>query len=262
MKIYRDITADIRIKKPIVTVGSFDGVHKAHREIISLLNERAEACGGESVLITFSPHPRMVLNNDEDYRRNFRLLTTDSEKLELLEEAGLQNLIVLNFDINFSKIPFSNFIYDILVEKIGVYLMLVGYNNSFGKDRQGNYGHMLSDGEKYGFKVEHFDEQRLGDNKISSSRIRNFLNEGNVEAANLLLDYTYCMHGYLDKRIFIPSSKLKLIPAKGHYLTKVRLNTTVHYAICEIDTQMYFPDLHFSADGDKITVKFIKRVEI
>ena len=260
MEICRDLTHWRPVRNAVVTVGSYDGVHCAHRSIIDLLNRHAAAEGGESVLITFSPHPRMVLQGEEAFRKNFRLLTTDQEKEELLAAAGLQNLLELPFDADFAALSAERFVREILVERLRVKRMVIGFNHNFGHDRQGGYEQMEAWGRQYGFAVERYPEYTVDGQAVSSSQVRRLLQAGRVTEANRLLGYAYFINGVWQQDAFEASSGIKLCPAPGHYLTKVKVNGRYYYTVAKIDEGIRLSDLPFLKEGDNMKVRFLKEI--
>ncbi|MCM1041495.1 MAG: FAD synthetase family protein [Bacteroides sp.] len=250
------------VKNPVVTVGSFDGVHAAHKCIIGLLKHEAELIRGNSVLITFSPHPRLVLHSFDAYAQRFGLLSTDAEKTELLAKAGLDVLVMVRFDEEFSKIPYSGFIEKILVEKIGVKKMVVGYNHNFGHNREGSYEQMLDYGRRYGFAVDRFPEQVVQKQHVSSTRIRQLLEDGNVAQANELLGYAYGLSGVYRNGACLVSDPHKLLPGAGSYLVKVKNGAKFNFTVAQLDERLALPDLHTLAEGEEIRLSFIKRLHL
>lgn len=250
------------VHNPVITVGSFDGVHVAHGAVISLLNHYADVDEGESVLITFSPHPRMVLHSDDAYDHRFRLLSTDEEKVALLAKTGLGRVLILRFDENFSQMPYSDFIEKILVGTLGVKRMVVGYNHNFGHDRKGSYDQMLEYGRKYGFEVDRFPEQLFHHQHLSSTRIRNLLMSGHIAMANELLGYNYGVKGHLRENVFVPEDSHKLIPASSSCLVKVKKGDNFNFTVCECVDTISFPDLKVLKEGDALKVEFIKEVDV
>lgn len=245
---------------PVVTVGSFDGVHLAHRSIIDLLRHEAELQHGKSVLITFSPHPRLVLKASDAYAKNFGLLSSDEEKTELLAMAGLDILLILRFDETFAHLPYAEFIEKVLVQKIGVKKMVVGYNHNFGHNREGNYEQMMDYGKRYGFAVDKFPEQMVHHQHVSSTRIRQLLEEGEVEQANDLLGYPYGLIGSFHQGACIPENPHKLLPCEGVYLVKVRNGEKYNFTVGRVQNGLTFPDLRTLAEGETIFVNFVKRL--
>lgn len=260
MKICRDSALWQSVQNPIVTVGSYDGVHRAHRSIIDLLNRYAAEAEGESVLVSFSPHPRMVLQGEEAFKKHFRLLTTDEEKEALLASAGLQNLLVLPFDREFAAMSAERFVREILVDCLQVRRMIVGFNHNFGHDRQGGYDQMRHWGWQYGFEVERYPEYTVDGGAVSSSQVRRLLQAGRVTEANHLLGYDYFIHGAWHQGVFEASSKFKLKPAPGHYLTKVKHKTRYYYAVAQVSDEIRYTDLPFLQEGDAMKVRFLKEM--
>ncbi|MDE6494216.1 MAG: hypothetical protein K2L50_06565 [Bacteroidales bacterium] len=262
MEVIRGIENWKKVNRPVVTVGSFDGVHLAHKAIIGLLKHYAELCGGTSVLITFSPHPRLVLHAYDAYARNFGLLSSDEEKTVLLERAGLDTVAILGFDEAFSKMPYDVFIEKILVETIGVKKMVVGYNHNFGYGRAGSYEQMSEYGKRYGFEVDRFPEQMVHRQHISSTHIRSLLEEGNVAQAHDLLGYEYGITGIFRNGLFNSVDPHKLLPGKGHYLVKVKNREKHNFTVCRIADTVTFPDLHTIEDGETVRMNFIKKLHL
>lgn len=262
MEICRDLEHWRPVRNAVVTVGSYDGVHRAHRSIIDLLNRHAKAEGGESVLITFSPHPRLVLQGEEAFRKNFRLLTTEQEKEELLAAAGLQNLLILHFDEAFAAMPAERFVREILVERLRVKRMIIGFNHNFGHDRQGGYEQMSALGDRYGFSVERYPEYTVDGQAVSSSQVRRLLQAGRVAEANHLLGYAYFINGAWHQDVFEASSKFKLRPGPGHYLAKVKVQGRYYYTVAKIDEEIRLSDLPFLQEGDDMKLRFLKEISL
>lgn len=232
MKIFEDLNSAISIKSPVVTIGTFDGVHVGHQKIIQRLNSEAEKTNGESVLFTFHPHPRLILNPGDT---SLKLLQTQAEKTKKLEEIGLQNLIVYPFSKEFSNLSAEEFVRDILVEKIGVKTLVIGYDHQFGKNREGGLDFLRSVSDKYDFEVIEISAQEIGDVNVSSTKIRRAIDSGNVHLAkNYLSDY-FEVNGEviegqkIGRELGFPTANLdlknpnKLIPKKGVYAVDVTL---------------------------------------
>ena len=172
----------------MVTIGTFDGVHLGHQAIFAKMKNIAQSVGGQTVVVTFEPHPRQVLNIDNS---NLRFLTTPEEKLKKFEEFGIDNVVIINFTKEFSRTPSEVFIKDYIIDNIKPAYIVVGYDHHFGKNRMGDFG-LLNDMKlKYGFKVERVAAQDVENIAISSTKIRNALAVGNIKSANRLLGYTY-----------------------------------------------------------------------
>jgi len=169
MNIYNNINEFKRLDNAVVTIGTFDGVHTGHRKIISDLKSLAAETGGETVVLTFFPHPRMILHPEDD---SIKMLTTMDEKAEMLEELGVDHLIITPFSRDFSNQTAEEYIRDILVDKIGTKKIVIGYDHRFGKDRQGGLADLQRLGPVYGFDVVEIPEQDIYEVAISSTRVR------------------------------------------------------------------------------------------
>ena len=226
MNIYSSIEAFTEVDRPIVTTGTFDGVHFGHRKIIKRLRQLAHESAGETVLLTFSPHPRMVLFPDD---HGLSLLNTMEEKKVLLEEAGIQHLIIHPFTKEFSRLSSINFVRDILVNQLNTHKLVIGYNHHFGRNREGSFEHLKEFAPVYGFDVEEIPAQLLDDVGVSSTKIRKALSSGAVAQAAEFLGYHYSIsaqvvHGNAFGRSLDfptanlkPNDELKLIPQNGVY---------------------------------------------
>lgn len=184
MKIYHNIDDFNKLDYAVVTSGTFDGVHVGHQRILSRLKEIAIKNSGETVVITFWPHPRLVLKPEESV---INLLNTFEEKAELLKEQGIQHLIRIPFTKEFSQIPSSNFITEILVNTIGTKKLVIGYDHRFGKNREGSFLELKANGPTHGFTVEEIPRQDVDHVGVSSSKIRKALTEGDVDTATHFL---------------------------------------------------------------------------
>lgn len=232
MNIYRNLDQNLPIKNAVVTTGSFDGVHIGHKTILNRLNDIAREIDGESTLITFHPHPRKILYPDTA-GKELRLISSQREKIELLRKAGLHNLIIIPFSIEFSKMSSLNFIRNILVKKLNARTVVIGFNHHFGHNREGDFEHLQELGKYYNFKVEEIPQQDIDNETVSSTKIRQAIKEGRIQRANAYLDHHYIIIGefyrtetVLDKaglpiyRIQIDED-VKLIPAEGVYAISV-----------------------------------------
>lgn len=233
MKVYRSLEDLPQIKNAIVSQGTFDGVHAAHRVIISRLKELAKQYQGETVLMTFEPHPRMVLYPDD---HGLHLLHTLDEKIAALEKEGVDHLVVIPFTREFSRLSSLQFIRDIIVNKIGTKVLVIGYNHRFGKNREGTFEHLKEYSSLYGFDVEEIPEQDVDHISVSSTRIRKALEDGDIPTANKYLGRHYTISGEvqhgnkLGRTIGYPTANIKpdhkdkLIPADGVYAVQVTVN--------------------------------------
>ncbi len=225
-------------------MGIFDGVHMAHQKIIERIIRISKQVGGSSVLVTLWPHPKHVLPSSDNY--HLELLTTLEEKKQILEDLGIDYLVILPFDEIFAQKSFQNFIKEILVEYLSVYQVIVGFNHQFGKGRQGDYEKLEELSHFYGFKLEKIDPVITGYQRISSSIIRTYIKDGNIGVANKMLGRTYSFKGHVKSgskvgssigfptaNIF-PDDALKLIPCHGVYAVRVGLDDKVYKGMLNI----------------------------
>lgn len=215
----------------VVTSGTFDGVHRGHQTILTRLTEVARQHQGQSVLITYWPHPRTVVSNDS---QDLKLLSTLDEKVELLEQAGVDHLVVIPFTRSFSQLTSEEYIRQILIDRIGTQKLVIGYDHRFGRDREGGFDYIRAHQAEYGFEVEEIPRQDVEAVGVSSSRIRAALHEGNVTTANRFLGRLYSVTGtivkgqQLGRTIGFPTANMqvddpvKLIPANGVYAVAVQ----------------------------------------
>lgn len=224
---------NIAIANPVVTLGIFDGVHKGHRAIIAKLVGKAKEMGGESVIITFEPHPRQILSGEAE---TFSFLTSFEEKRDMLGECGIDNIVVIKFDRKFSSIDACDFVERILIGKTGARYLIVGFNHHFGKSGQGDFETVRRCASNYGLPVERVEPLIIDGREVSSSNIRNALAAGRLEEANELLGYSYFMNGkivpgrQIGREIGYPTANIKpdfdqkLIPKDGVYAVKVTVS--------------------------------------
>lgn len=196
MRIFYDFDNLVKIPNPVITTGSFDGVHVGHKAIINSINKSAIKIGGESVLITFNPHPRKVLF-PETAGKDLFLINSQREKIELLRKAGLQNLIIIKFTLEFAHISSIDFIRNYLVAKLHAAKIVIGFNHQFGYNREGNFDFLRELGSYYHFEVEEIPEQDIHNETVSSTLIRKSLQEGRIQRANAYLDHHYMIMGKL-----------------------------------------------------------------
>ena len=230
MNIYNDFSSISSIKNPVLTIGTFDGVHIGHKKIIDQLNEEAVKIGGESVLFTFFPHPRMVIFPES---HGLKLIQTQEEKLEKLKEMGLQNVIVFPFTFEFSRLTALEFVRDMLVNQLHVKKLVIGYDHQFGKNREGSIHFLRDVAETYEFEVIEIPAQDIDAVNVSSTKIREALLSGDIEKANDYLGAPFELIGnvvkgkQLGRTIGFPTANLKLanelkiIPQNGVYAVKV-----------------------------------------
>jgi riboflavin kinase/FMN adenylyltransferase len=226
MKIYHSIDQFTPVKNPVVTSGTFDGVHLGHQKILEQIRRIADREKGETVLITFWPHPRHVLN---DQKFTLKLLSTFEEKARLLENSGIDHLVRIEFTQEFSQLTSMEFIQQILIDKIRTHRLVIGYDHRFGKNREGSFEHLKANADRFGFKVEEIDKQEVDHIGVSSTRIRESLINGEVDTAANLLGRAYSLHGVVESgknlghKLGYPTANIriaqpyKLIPADGTY---------------------------------------------
>lgn len=191
MKVFYNIEDYIKVPNAVVTIGTFDGVHRGHQEILRNMVNRAKEIGGESVVVTFYPHPRQVLSHDS----GIRFISTQEEKIAHLEALGIDNLIIIKFTKEFAAIPSEDFIKDYLVKNIQPTVLIIGYDHHFGKGRTGDFGMLYELGSQYHFKVEKIQEQDVDNVAVSSTKIRHYLENGDIKHANMLLGYEFSYTG-------------------------------------------------------------------
>ncbi|MCC7533612.1 MAG: bifunctional riboflavin kinase/FAD synthetase [Bacteroidia bacterium] len=243
MKVYYSLNELPQIKNAIVTQGTFDGVHVAHLVILNRLKQIATERKGESVVITFHPHPRMVIFPDD---HGLKLLHTLDEKIAALEKAGVDHLLIIPFTKDFSRLTSLQFIQDIIVNKLNTKVLVIGYNHRFGKNREGTFINLKEYSSIYGFEVEEIPEQDIDDVAVSSSQIRIALNNGDVKLASKYLLYPYQIKGkvtkgkQLGRTIGFPTANIvlndenKQIPADGVYAVIVFFNKRTFFGMLNI----------------------------
>jgi riboflavin kinase / FMN adenylyltransferase len=232
MNIYRNFEDAKGIRNPVVTTGSFDGVHIGHKTILNRLKMLAEKHDGESVLITFDPHPRKVLY-PETAGKDLKLINSQEEKLELLRKAGLDNVIIIEFTKEFSKVTSEQFVRDFLYGMLNAKVVVVGFNHHFGFNKEGDYKQLWDWQGLYNFEAEEIPEQEVQHETVSSTKIRQAISSGYIQRANAYLDHYYIVMGipekYLgaDKADLPPLVKIslteecKLLPSPGIYAVSV-----------------------------------------
>ncbi len=259
VKIHTDINEFDAIN-PVVTIGTFDGVHLGHKKVISRLKGFAREHNGESVIFTFYPHPRLVTRPEES---NLRLLTTLEEKTELFSRSGIDHLIVFPFTKEFSQLTYAEFVKQILVDKVKTHCLVVGYDHRFGKNREGSFEYLQSCADKYGFLIEKLDALLIDEANVSSTRIRNALQQGQIEKANRYLGYRYTLHGTVvegqrvGRKMGFPTANIeasdphKLIPGYGVYAVEVNLSGIIYQGMLNIGSR---PTFNKNADNRSIEV--------
>jgi riboflavin kinase/FMN adenylyltransferase len=264
----------------VVTVGTFDGLHVGHQKIIQRMKQIAREQNGETILVTFHPHPRLVLNHNA---YEIRFINSLKRKYELLDSFGIDQMIIIPFTREFAQTSSEDFITNILVEKIGVKKLIVGYDHHFGKNREGNYEQLIILGKKLGFEVEEIPAEVIDGVAVSSTKIRNALAHGNVKLANKLLGYTYSITGVvvegnkIGRKIGFPTAninvedKYKLIAAGGVYFCQVDVAGETYHGMGNIGTrptvnidglvtEVHILDFDRDLYGEEITIYFLDRI--
>lgn len=280
MKIYNDIEDFKGVKNPIVTIGTFDGVHIGHQKIINRMRDVANKVDGETVLLTFYPHPRLVIHPDS---KHLRFINIQKRKIELLEKAGIDHLIIIPFTKEFSKLTSTQFIKEYIAEKIKARKLIIGYDHHFGKNRLGDFSILYDLGKQYHFEVEKIPAQDVENIAVSSTKIRKALNEGKIKVANRLLGYEYSITGVvvegnkIGRTIGFPTANIelqdeyKLITANGVYASRVEhegviyqgmsnigIRPTVNHSDLTIEVNIFNFDKEIY--GETISIYFVDRI--
>lgn len=257
MKIYQGLTDFHPPKNPVVTSGTFDGLHLGHQKILNRLQELAKSKGGETVLLTYWPHPRLVL---QPHNNNLRLLSTFSEKVSHLKEMGIDHLIILPFTEEFSQMSSEEFIGKILVDKIQTKTLVIGYDHRFGKNREGSFEYLQAHSNLFGFDVEEISRQDVDELGVSSTKIRNALTQGDIKTATKYLGRPYEISGLvvrgqqIGRSIGFPTANIKvedqykLLPKDGAYAVQVQVNGLRYKAMLNIGDRP-------TVEGDKKTIE-------
>lgn len=276
MQIYKGLDDFPKLQSPVLTLGSFDGVHVGHQKILSRLMDAARSINGQVVLLTFDPHPRKILFPSSN---SVQLLSTLEEKIELLNKYGVEHLVVQPFTRDFSMMEHDFFIRELLVKQIGVKKLVIGYDHQFGHNRAGSFKELELLAPQLDFTVEEIPEQDINDSAVSSTRIRKALLEGNIVDANNLLGYDYSFTGtvvkgnQIGRKLGFPTANLlthdpdKLVPTNGVYAVFVEVHGAVFKGVLSIGTRPTFDNgarsvevniFEFNQDiyGEECTVRF------
>jgi len=260
-------------------LGTFDGVHIGHQKIIEKLILSAKASHCDSLVLTFFPHPRMVLQEQSE----IKLLNTIEERTELLKKTGLDNLIIHPFDKAFSRLTAEEFVKNVLVDQLNIQKIVIGHDHRFGRNRTADINDLIEFGEKYGFEVEQISAQEIEAISVSSTKIRSALEVGNINLANQYLGYAYFLTGIVQKgkqlgrTIGFPTANLKieenykLIPQKGVYIVSSILNEVTVYGMMNIginptvggesiSIEIYFLDFNDNLYNQKIQVSLLQHI--
>ena len=257
MKVYQGIEEFKPLTHAVSTIGTFDGVHAGHQRIIARLTEVASAEKGESVVLTFFPHPRMVLQPDDN---NLKLLTTMNERIELLKKLGVNHLIIQPFDKEFSRQTAIEFVRDILVNQIGTKTLVIGYDHHFGRNREGSFKDLEEMSPIYGFRLEEIPKQVINEVAVSSTKIRNSLLTGDIKTASNLLGHDFTLSGKvvdgdkIGRTLGFPTANLaiaeqyKLIPGSGIYAVTVKVDGKLYKGMMYIGNR---PVVH----GNRLSIE-------
>lgn len=281
MKIHTDFATLSDVLAPVVTIGTFDGVHTGHKTILERLKKVAKEVGGETVLLTFYPHPRMVLYPDD---HNLKLLNSPEEKAHLLEQAGIEHLVIVPFSIEFSKLSAFDYVRDLLVHGLHAHTVVVGYDHRFGRNREGSHSTLTELSELFGFNVEEIPAHVIDKMNVSSTKIRETINLGDVTEAARYLGYNYTLTGMVTrgagkgKTIGFPTANLhvdynyKFIPARGVYAVDVLHNNILYKGVLNIGVrptvhqnsietiEAHILNFNENIYDQKISVKFKKKL--
>lgn len=279
LKIYQSLNEFKPSRKTIVTLGTFDGVHLGHNVILDKICNTAKQENLESVLLTFFPHPRLIVSNDSE----IKMLNTMAEKAKLLKQKGIQNFIIHPFDKLFSELSPREFVAQILVKQLNIQKIIIGYDHKFGKNRAADFNDLIAFGKEFGFEVEEIPAKQVDEVAVSSTKIRNSLLEGNISLANDYLGYSYMLSGIvikgnqLGRTIGFPTANIevsenyKLIPKNGVYIVSAIVNNQTIFGMMNIGIKPTLGDnvptievhlLNFSEDiyNQKIQVNVIERL--
>lgn len=279
LKIFNSIKSFNATKPTIVTIGTFDGVHLGHQKIVAQITKNAHALNCESLVLTFFPHPRMVLQESTEMKQ----LNTLNEKIALLDNLGIDNLVIHPFDKEFSRLTAEEFVKKVLVDVFKIKKIIIGHDHRFGRNRTATIDDLINFGETYGFEVEQISAKEINEVSISSTKIRNALLEGNTELAANYLGYDYSLTGIifkgkqLGRTIGYPTANItieedyKLIPNNGVYIAKSVLNGKTVFGMMNIGTrptvdgtkqtiEINFFDFKQDLYGQKITISLLHRM--
>ncbi len=279
MKIFHSINDFTSTKKTILTLGTFDGVHLGHKKILSKLIQNSANKEFESLVLTFFPHPRMVLQEGSA----LKLLSTITEKVALIEELGIENIVIHPFDEAFSRLTAEEFVRDVLVEKFQIHKIIIGYDHRFGRNRTADINDLIGFGLEYGFEVEQISVKEINDISVSSTKIRTALQEGNMNLANSYLGYNYFLSGTVVKgkqlggTIGYPTANLqiaetfKLIPQNGVYIVQSQIQNKVVFGMMNIGNnptvggqqqsiEVFFLDFEADLYQKELQVSILQRI--
>ncbi|MEN8121562.1 MAG: bifunctional riboflavin kinase/FAD synthetase [Bacteroidota bacterium] len=262
MKIYRNIK-NFSAQNPVITVGTFDGVHLGHIQIFNKVKEKARAINGESVVVTFWPHPRLVLDPNGD---KINMINTIDEKIKLIGEQEIDHLIILKFTKTFAKLSSCDFIEQYLFNKLKIKALIVGYDHHFGRDREGGFEVLSACAKKYNFSVEKVEAYALKNEKISSTVIRDAILKGDFEKANTFLSKKYFISGQIiggkkiGRNLGFPTANIyiaetyKIVPGSGVYAVETEIKGKRYAGMLNIG---YKPTINIDKSNRSIEVHIL-----
>ena len=279
MNVFHSVASFQSTKKTIVTLGTFDGMHIGHQAILNKLKLQKKIYGYETLVLTFFPHPRMVLKTDHQ----ISLLNTIDERVKLIDHFGIDHLVVQEFTKEFANLSAEEFVKTVLIDQFNIGKIIIGYDHRFGKNRSADIHNLIEFGKKYHFHVEQISAEELNDVSVSSTKIRNALNVGDVALAKTYLGYPYMVSGtvvsgkQLGRTIGYPTANIKvaqdykLIPAIGVYVVGVTVKGKDYYGMLSIGTnptvggtektiEVYIFDFNDTIYDEEITVRFLTRI--
>ena len=279
MRIFDNLKSYSSEKESILTIGTFDGVHIGHNKILKRLIQDSKKNNLSSLVMTFFPHPRMILNKSHE----IKMIDTIDEKINLLEKTGLDNLIIHPFDNNFSKIRAKEFVEEILIKKLKIKEIIIGYDHKFGKDREASVEDLKKFGKDYMFTVKEIPAQEIDSIAISSTKIRNAILNGEIEKCNKFLGRNFILTGKvvygegLGKKIDFPTANIeiketyKIIPKNGVYLVKTKINSNTYFGMMNIgirptvggtnkSLEIHFFNFKDNIYGKNVSIEIIKKI--
>ena len=279
MNVFHSVQSFKSDKKTIVTLGTFDGMHVGHQSILNKLKLQKEFYGYETLVLTFFPHPRMVLKTDH----KISLLNTIDERIKQIDQFGIDHLVVQEFTQEFANLSAEEFVKNVLVDQFNIGKIVIGYDHRFGKNRSADIHDLIEFGKKYHFDVEQISAKELDDVSVSSTKVRNALNQGDVGLAKTYLGYPYMVSGtvvlgkQLGRTIGFPTANIqvaedyKLIPPIGVYVVGVTVKGTDYYGMLSVGTnptvggtektiEVYIFDFNDTIYNEEITVRFLTKI--
>ena len=280
MEVFDSLSEVKKNKNTVVTIGTFDGIHLGHKKIIDEVLKKSSMYGGRNFVVTFDPHPRQVVSQQD----NIKLLNSLDEKKDILKDSGIQNLLVIKFTKEFSQLSSEEFFKKYIIDGIGIKEVVIGYDHHFGKGRGGDKNTLEELGRTFDFNVTSVDAVSIEGVTVSSTKIRNAINEGNIKLANILLGKFYSLSGEVVKgdqrgrQLGFPTANIrlndknKLLPLIGIYAVEIWMDNSRHYGLMSIGkrptfynegsvtTEVYILDFDEEIYGKTVTVNIIERI--